>query len=340
MKKNEFLIIAPYPQKSGRIFSKEDIAYLDTLVTVKDLGDEGLDYDEIDALLPNTVAIIGQFDLPKERLELAPKLKVIFNAEGNFAQNVDYDYCHAHSIHVLNCGEAFALPVAEIAIGFALDLARQITKTDKDFRAKKEGYLAEACTKSLLLTGARVGFIGFGTVGKFLIKFLAPFRCKVHIYDPWIPERVIEDHGGVASSLEDVLSNSQFIFVLAGVTAENQGMLNREKLSLIDKNAFFLLLSRAAIVNFDDLVALLSENAFTAAIDVFPVEPLEKDHPIRSLDNVVLSSHRAGALPQAYKRIGEMITDDLKLILRGLPPVVMQVAKRETVSRFRNKPSA
>jgi phosphoglycerate dehydrogenase-like enzyme len=336
----DLLIIAPYPQKTSRIFSDADLAYLDTLLTVKNLGDDTIDYDEIDVLLPDAFAVIGQFDLPEDRLKRAGKLKAVFNIEGNFAQNIDYAYCFKHNIHVLNCGEAFALPVAEMALGFALDAARQITQVDKDFRVLREGYLAEACTQSVLLSGASVGFIGLGLIGRHLRKLLEPFACSVKVFDPWLPDSVVRQYSAEPASLESVLSDSQFIFVLAASTAENGNMLDREKLSLITEGSCFMLVSRAAVVDFDALTECLLQRRFTAAVDVFPQEPLPEDHPIRSADNVILSSHRAGAIPQAYRKIGEMVIDDLRQLLKGLPPVVLQDAKWETVQRFRNKPSA
>ncbi len=335
-----FLLISPFPQKINRFFKPEQIVDLDEIITVKNLGDEDIDYDLIDSLLPDTIAIIGQFDLPKTRLEKAKQLKVIFNSEGNFAQNIDYEYCFQNNIYVLNCGEAFALPVAEMALGFALDLARGITKTDKEFRNNKENYLAEACKNSVLLSGSSVGLIGFGFLGKYLIDLLRPFNCNIQIFDPWVPDSVIRKYSAVPVSLDDVLSSSKFIFVLAGVTKENEYMLNREKLSKISRDAFFILMSRAAIVKFEDLVRCIREKRFAAAVDVFPTEPLKDNHEIRKLDNVLLSSHRAGAIPQAYEKIGNMIIEDLKLILKGLPPVIMQQARRETVGKLKNKPSA
>lgn len=338
--KKGYLLISPFPQKTDRFFKHEQLDALNNIVTVKNLGDEGIDYELIDSLLPETVAIIGQFNMPKERLVKAKRLKVIFNSEGNFAQNIDYDFCFQNNIHVLNCGEAFALPVAEMALGFALDLARDITKTDKEFRENNEKYLSEACKKSVLLTGSSVGFIGFGFLGKYLIDLLRPFKCNVQIFDPWIPDSIIRKYSAIPASLDTVLSSSKFIFVLAGVTKDNEQMLDRKKLLKISKNSIFILVSRAAIVNFEDLVECIREERFAVALDVFPTEPLEDNHEIRALDNVLLSSHRAGAIPQAYEKIGNMIIDDLKLILEGLPPVVMQQARRETVGQFKNKPSA
>jgi phosphoglycerate dehydrogenase-like enzyme len=303
------------------------------------LGDEKTAGDEIDKHLPDAAAVIGQMEMPESRLRLAPGLRAIFNVEGNFYQNINYDYCFNNGIYVLNCGEAYALAVAEMALGFAIDLGRGITREDRRARSGNEKYLAEGCFDSVLLSGSDVGIIGFGFLGKALTKLIAPFRCRVKVYDPWVPDSVIIEHGCIPITLEDVLEKSRFVFVMAGVTKDNRGFLSAEKLSLIKKDSFFILMSRAAIVDFDALCGLTEERRFTAAADVFPEEPIPRNHRIRKNVNILLSPHRAGGIPQAFARIGEMVIDDLSSILRGLPPLRMQIAMRETVKNLISKPA-
>ena len=89
-----------------------------------------------------------------------------------------------------------------------------------------------------------------------------------------------------------------------------------------------------------DFVALrnaLEASHIEAAIDVFPHEPIASDDPLRCCESAILSSHRAGGLDSALKTIGEMAVDDLELVLRGLPPVRMQLAHPETVGLQRSK---
>jgi phosphoglycerate dehydrogenase-like enzyme len=172
-----------------------------------------------------------------------------------------------------------------------------------------------------------------------MLPLIGPFRCNVSIYDPWVPEAVIEESGCRPATLEDVLSNSRFIFVFAGVTKENQGFLDEKMLKLIGRDANFLLMSRAAVVDFNALNELTLAGRFRAAVDVFPEEPMPADHSVRNNENMILSPHRAGGIPQAFAQIGRMVIDDLQLILRGLPPVRMQEAQRETVKRFASKPA-
>ena len=333
------VIAAPHPQALETVFPGELMQELRKMVHLVHLGNDPVDYTALDAGLEDAVALIGQMDLPKERLKRAPGLKAVFNVEGNFYQNIDYDYCFQNNIHVLNCGGAYSLAVAEMALGMALDLARGISREDRKFRNGKEVYLADGCLDSVLLSGAEVSFIGFGNLGRAMLKLLAPFHCSIRIYDPWLPEDVIREAGCIPVSLEDALSSPRFIFVFAGVTRENQGFLSGEKLKLIRKDAYFLLLSRAAVVDFEALCSLTAGGAFTASTDVFPQEPLSLDHPARSNENLLLSAHRAGGIPQAFRLIGRMVLDDLGLILKGLPPVRMQKAQWETVKSFASKPA-
>ena len=333
------LLAAPYPQIWSRIFSEEDLNRLHGLVDVKYLGDGPASDDEIDAVISDVVAIAGQPDLPRERLERAHKLKLIFNVEGNFYQNIDYGTCFRNGIRVLNCGAAYALPVAEMALGFALNVARGVHREDRRFRVGTERYLGEACADSVLLTDSDVGLIGFGALGRALRPLLEPFHCRIKIYDPWLPESLIREHGCEPVTLDELLSTSTFIFVLAGVTVENQGFLGARQFDLLRPDAIFLLMSRAAVVDFDEFVQRVAAGQFRAATDVFPLEPMPKDHPVRKADELLLSPHRAGGIPQAFQTIGAMLVDDLDLVLRGLPPVRMQQAQPETVRRFYSKPA-
>jgi len=124
---------------------------------------------------------------------------------------------------------------------------------------------------------------------------------------------------------------SRIIFVLAVPATSNRVLLNREFLNHISAGSVFVLLSRSHVVDFDVLTEMLVEGRFKAAIDVYPEEPLPLDHPIRKLPNVILSSHRAGAIGEALYNIGRIITNDLEAILQGLVPQEMQIAQPEYI---------
>jgi phosphoglycerate dehydrogenase-like enzyme len=290
--------------------------------------------------LPDAEILIGQSDMPRERLERAKRLRAIFNVEGNFLPNVDYQYCFEHGIRVLIASPAFAMSVAEMALALGLDLARGVSHNDRAMRERRESYGLVSNQGSSLFTGCRVGIIGFGDLGRAFRPLVRPFRCPVKVFDPWLPDREIAQHECMPATLDEVLSSSDAIFVFASVTSENQGFLGKREFDLIKPGGIFVLMSRAAVVDFDALTAAAQTGRLRVATDVFPDEPFRKDHPIRDLPNVVLSAHRSGGMPEAFLEIGRMVLSDTELLLRGLPPISCKIAQPETVSRFRSKPVA
>jgi phosphoglycerate dehydrogenase-like enzyme len=292
----------------------------------------------IEATLPTVRVIVGQTDLDAARLSSAPQLAAIINVEGNFGQNVDYAECFRRGIQVLSIAPVFAHPVAEMALGLALDLARGITHADRLMRQGREQYGLAGNRDAFALRGSTIGFVGCGNLGRALIPLLAPLRPRLLIHDPWLPDSVIRELGGEPASLDAVLREPRVIFALAGVTEENLRLLDRPRLETIRSDAVFVLVSRAGLVDFDALVDLVAAGRFRAATDVFPLEPVASNDRVRHVEGLILSAHRAGGLPTALAGIGEMIVDDLDLILRGLPPQRLQAARPETVTRWRNPP--
>ena len=134
------------------------------------------------------------------------------------------------------------------------------------------------------------------------------------------------------------MTNSDIVFVLATVTAESERLIGAAELDLLPPAARLVLVSRAAVIDLDALLERVAAGRLLAAIDVWPAEPVPADDPARRLDGLVLSAHRAGGIPAAFLEIGEMVLDDLDQVRAGLPPVRMQPAARELVTRYRNRP--
>ena len=334
------ILVDPQPRTMDMIFRPEAQSRLAEIAELT-VFDSGRMPDEmVERALPESEVLIGQTDLSRERLNRAPKLRAIFNVEGNFLANIDYQFCFERGIRLLVASPAFAVAVAESALGLALDLARGISHNHGKFRTRTEDYGLVSNQGYRLFTGVKVGIIGFGDLGRAFRPLVQPFHCPVKVYDPWLPSREILRYDCAPATLEEVLSWSDAIFVFAGVTLENQGFLGQRELALIRPGGLFILMSRAAVVDFDVLTAAASSGHLRVATDVFPEEPLGKEHPIRDLENTVLSAHRAGGMAEAFIEIGDLVLSDLELILRGLPPVSCKPAQPETVHRFRSKPVA
>jgi phosphoglycerate dehydrogenase-like enzyme len=265
-------------------------------------------------------------------------LRCIFNVETNLLNNMPYETLFARGIHVVTTGLVFAEPVAELGLAMALNLARNIVDADLAFRQGEELWGGDGNQTARLLSGADVGIIGFGDLGRALNRLLTGFRTRTKVYDPWLPPSILVDNGVEPASLDEVLSQSDFVFVVASVTSENQGFLGADAFAKMRKGAAFILLSRAGVVDFPALMKAVKSGHIVAASDVFPEEPLAKDHPVRALPGFLRSAHRAGALDIAFKRMGDMVLEDMDLVDRGLPPLRSKRAERETVSRMRSKP--
>jgi len=340
MSERPLILVDPLPRMLPMICAPDVLARLDALGRIEVSDDAPMDPARVDALLPETVAVIGQTDLPAGRIARAERLRVVINVEGNFLPNVDYAACHARGIHVLCASPAFADAVAESALGMAIDLARGIGAADRAMRAGREAYGRDSNAGAFLLTGAPVGIVGFGDLGRALRRLLAPFRCPVRVFDPWLPAEAVRREGAEPAPLDDVLAGSRVVFVLAAATSDNAGFLGERELRLIPEGGVLALMSRAGVIDFDALVRVVAEGRLRAAVDVFPEEPLAPDHPIRGLDGVLLSPHRAGGMPEAFLEIGRLAVGDLELVLRGLPPALCRRAEPETVGRMRSRPVA
>jgi phosphoglycerate dehydrogenase-like enzyme len=332
------IVIDPQPRGLNEIFEPEVWARLESLgeLAIHDAAGR-MPPERFESCLPEMVLLIGQSDMPKSRLDRAPKLRAIINVETNFLQNVDYETCFERGIHVLAPGSAFAKPVAEMTLGIAIDLCRGVTRADRAMRAGSEKWLLDGAEGCFSLYGARVGLIGFGDLARAFVPLLAPFGCPIKAHDPWISDHFMASFGVAAASLEEVLSTSQVIVVFAAVTSENQGFLGKREFEMIAPGSVFLLMSRAAVVDFPEFLRLVEGGRFHAATDVFPAEPAPPADPARRIEGLLLSPHRAGALSDSLYEIGRQTVADAGLILRGLPPLSCRRAQRETVLRSRSK---
>ncbi len=330
-------ISAPEPRTLDLIFSDKARAELNARYDIVEADPENI-AGLGDAVLGRARYIIGQPPLSAETLDRMRQLRAILNVESNLLNNMPYEILFQRGIHVVTTGQVFAEPVAEIGLGFALSLARGIVDADVAFREGRELWGGEGNASARLIAGSEIGIIGFGDLGKALRRVLSGFRARIRVFDPWMPRSILEENGVEAASLNEVLGQSDFVFVVASVTSENRGFLGADAFASMRKGAAFILLSRADVVDFDALMTAVASGHIVAASDVYPQEPLPSDHPVRSLKGFIRSAHRAGALDVAFKKMGDMVLEDMDLMDRGLPPMRCKRAERETVSRMRSKP--
>ncbi len=330
-------ISVPAPRTLELIFTEDALKRLHARYRIVEA-----DPDDVaglgDEVLSETRYIIGQPPLDHATLARLPKLRAILNVESNLINNMPYEVLFERGIHVVTTGQVFAEPVAEMGLAMALNLARGVVEADLAFREGRELWGGDGNRQARLLSGADIGIVGFGDLGKALNRVLAGFRARIRVFDPWMPASILKDNAVEPASLATVLTESDFVFVVASVTSENEGFLGAKAFASMRPGAAFILLSRAGVVDFDALVAAVESGHIVAASDVFPEEPLARDHKVRTLPGFLRSAHRAGALDSAFKKMGDMVLEDMDLMDRDLPPMRCKRAERETVARMRSKP--
>ncbi|WP_440910363.1 NAD(P)-dependent oxidoreductase [Candidatus Pelagibacter sp.] len=335
--KKLIVISDPFPRTLDLIFTKKKLKELKTKYTliVAPSKNKKKFYE---SNIHKASFIMGQPDLDKKLLSKAVKLKAIINVESNFMNNVDYQYCHKRGIHVIATSPVFSKPVAEIALGMTLSLLRNIHEAHFDFLKGKEKYGLESNLKASMLSGKKIGLLGFGDLAKSLYPLLLPFTKDISVYDPWLPKNAIKRYEFQPINLKDMFSKCEVIYVLAAVTTENKNLIDKKLLNRMKPNTLFILMSRAAVVNFKDLVTRLKKGDIYVATDVFPEEPVRKNDPIRKVKNILFSAHRAGALKEAFFDMGNIVLKDMDLILKNQKPKYCKKAQLKTVELLSSKP--
>lgn len=239
-------------------------------------------------------------------------------------QAIGYEQCLRRGIEVGGVAHAFGPAVAEMTLGLTLAATRGIVQNDRDFRNSRELWLHEGNAGYNTMFDKVVGFVGCGGLSVELQRLLHPFGVKVLGFDPFLSDDAMDERGIERVDLETLFRRSDVVYVLAAPTATSRGMIDRSLLDLLEPQQTLIVTSRAALVDFDALTELVVDGCFRLGIDVFPEEPLPAGHPLRAAESAVLSSHRAGAVPDALLAIGDMIIDDLEAIITNADERRMQ----------------
>ena len=331
------IFMDPFPRNEAMVYTADcATALADMGRVVVHWGARAPD-DLVEEHLAEMVILIGQTAMPRARLDRAPKLRAILNVKANWEPNIDYAECHARGIHVLSAAPAMAPAVAEYCLAQAIMVLRGLHSADALFRAGREGYGIGGNARAKGLYGAEVALIGYGNLGRSLAPLLRPFGVRLMVHDPWLSDGYLRAEGLEPVTLESALAGSDVLFLLAGVTSQNEGFLGRSELATIREDATVILASRAEIVDFDAFLDLAAEGAFRAVVDVFPQEPVPGGSTIRTIPNVVFSAHLAGGITASYARIREAMLDDIGQILKGLPPLRMQKADPRLAAMQRSR---
>jgi D-3-phosphoglycerate dehydrogenase len=274
---------------------------------------ERLSEEEILAYAGQFDGVISGDDRFTERALKAclPRLKVI-SKWGTGIDSIDRKAAAELGVLVCNTPNAFTLPVADSVLGYMLAFARRLPWMDQ---AGKAGVWEKIPGRSL--SECTLGVIGVGNVGRAVIRRARAFGTKLLGTDitPIAPDFIVEN-GLEMTSLKSLMECSDFVSVNCDLNPTSFHLVNAESLSWMKRDAVLINTARGPIVEEPALIAALQDRWIAgAALDVFEVEPLPKDSPLRKMNNVMIASHNANSSPGAWERVH---LNTLRNLVQGL----------------------
>ena len=259
--------------------------------------------------------------LSADIMDRLPKLKFVAVSRGG-PVNIDMKAARERGILVVNTPGRNASAVAEFTIGAILAETRNITRGhDSLRRGEWRGDLYRADLAGQELCEMTVGLIGYGEVGRRVVKLLKAFGCRILVSDPYV-QLTAEDlnDGVIQCSLDRVLTESDVVSLHPRVTAETTKMINAETLGQMKKGAYFINTARGPLVDYPALLDALSSNHLRGAmIETFDIEPLPADSPFLTLPNVTLTPHLAGASVKTVSYAAGLAAEEVRRYLAGEP---------------------
>ena len=256
---------------------------------------EDLSKENLISKLPDFDGItLRRGKIDAEILEKCKKLKVI-SRHGVGYDNVDIKFLKENKISLLVTATTTSTSPAEHIMFMILNISRSFNLFDESVRNGKFDKIMHMKHNSFELFNKKILIVGFGRIGKKLIKKCLGFDIEVLVYDPFVDKKIIESLGGKKiNSLDEGLKEAHILSLSVPLTKDTHNMINLEKMKIMKKTAIIINTSRGGIINEKDLnTALDTEIIYGAGIDVFEKEPPEENNPLLKNKKVLLSPHAA-----------------------------------------------
>jgi D-3-phosphoglycerate dehydrogenase len=230
-------------------------------------------------------------------------------------RNIDVAAASAVGILVTRAGPGFVPSVAELALGFLVDLSRGISRASADYHA---GRMPEV-SMGRQLAGSSIGIIGYGSIGRYLAPLARSLGMTVLVADPFV---TVDDLDIEHVSREDLLACSDYVVCLAVANEHTENLIGREALARMQKHAFFINLSRGNLVDEAALAEALRENRIAgAAMDVGRARDQMPTPELARLQNVIATPHIGGLTPPAIESQSLETVRQVEAIINGKVPV-------------------
>lgn len=282
--------------------------------------DAALDDAALSRLLDGATTALAGWGTPPLTADLLaahPSLQLVAHSAGSIRKLVPLSAIASGRLRVTHAANFIAAAVAEFVIAQTLSILREPDKHNAGMKAGEGWFDLRKRHLGRLLGAMTVGVVGAGYVGRAVIALFKAFGCRVRVADPLLsPEKASALDVEIAS-LDDLLTNCDIVSLHAPVLPETDRMIGAREFALLRDGALFINTARSLLVDQQAQLDALRNGRFNAIIDVYDVEPLSVDDPLRSLPNVWLSPHAAGHSADTYKLQGAAAVDDIIRFLKG-----------------------
>ncbi|WP_375412203.1 NAD(P)-dependent oxidoreductase [uncultured Bradyrhizobium sp.] len=251
---------------------------------------------------------------PGEIFSQLPKLRAFVRCAVDI-RNIDVGAASAAGVLVTRAGPGFVHSVAELAIGYLVDLARGISRATADYHAGRQPEIM----MGRQLAGSSLGIIGYGSIGQTLAPIGLALGMEVLVADPFA---IVNDMRITHMPLEDLLERSDYVVCLAVANEQTENLIGQAALARMRPHAFFINLSRGNLVDEAALTAALREKRIAgAALDVGRARDQMPTPELARLPNVIATPHIGGLTPPAIESQSLETVHQITAITRGgIPP--------------------
>ncbi|MCA9839058.1 MAG: C-terminal binding protein [Trueperaceae bacterium] len=270
----------------------------------------------ISAVAGHSVVITQFAPMTRKVLEtLAPGSSVIRYGVG--VDNIDLKAAKELGIKVAYVPDYCMAEVADHTVSMMLSLLRRLPMLDAGVRAGRWDGI-QLAKPMLPLNQTVIGLIGLGRIGREVVKRLKVFGCQFLVFDPYLKAEQAEDIGVGPSDLETVLKQADALSLHIPLSAETRHFINKDRLAQMKPTAILVNTARGGLVDAEALAnALHRKTLYAAALDVFEIEPLPADSPLRNAPNLLLSPHLAWYSETAIERLQYLAAEEALRALKG-----------------------
>jgi len=264
------------------------------------------------------VAMRERTGFPKAVIDALPDLKLLITT-GMRNASIDTEAAKARGITVCGTG-SFGSPTSGIAIGLMLELTRHIGYEN----ARLHVGATWQSTIGPDLEGMTLGVLGLGKLGTRTANIAKAFGMKVIAWSQNLTPEKASEAGATYVSKDDLFRQSDFITIHVVLSPRSRGLVGTKEFGLMKPTAYIINTSRGPIIDEAALLAALRDKKIAGAgLDVFDIEPLPLDHPLRKMDNAVITPHLGYVSEQNYKNYFAGVAEDIRGFLDAKPVRVM-----------------